>query len=483
MNSSKKGFLSTFKTNVSLREPEISRLQRELESLTCKLERERRDSANLDEQIQTAENNLREKNGKTQQKQRLFPGKTLKDKVKKLERKLGVELHQFNEVTVENQKLKSLIEELRRDRMHYKRNINNFKEETMKCSIRADKQHQEYRRGSESVDRQSTQIKMIRSRSVLVRNKLGNRITELNSVLRDEKRLKRDLDPINADWAINQTGISKILGGLLIRWKRICKEKRRACEYYIKNIQILESAFENIKEATGMASIDEIVTAFIKSEEQNYELCKYMNNLSSEIDQLEDHLKHTKDYINMCENSKENKEQKGFEFRSSLEKRLIDIKRKIILKSEKIGNFKQNTNGLIGITKKILELCQKTALNIRVPKLVNIDEIDAFNEEVSTILLGEIEEYINCILILKAYDENEENVALKTIPLDMLKEKSFGSPSINVNSFFLTSDLYDDPTIEETRYPMTTSDLKLKAKTLYDTFDKTPSSSNHFKFD
>jgi hypothetical protein len=40
---------------------------------------------------------------------------------------------------------------------------------------------------------------------------------------------------------------------------------------------VIEEAFEVIKEGSGIKNLDEIVTTFIKSEEQNYSLWNYVN--------------------------------------------------------------------------------------------------------------------------------------------------------------------------------------------------------------
>lgn len=60
---------------------------------------------------------------------------------------------------------------------------------------------------------------------------------------------------------------------------------------YIRNVKIIEDAFEQIKEATGISSTEEIVTTFIKAEEQNYSLYNYVNMLNSEIDMIEEQNK------------------------------------------------------------------------------------------------------------------------------------------------------------------------------------------------
>ena len=66
------------------------------------------------------------------------------------------------------------------------------------------------------------------------------------------------------------------------------KEKKRLMDQYLRNVKVIEDAFEQIKEATGITSIEEIVTSFIKAEEQNYSLLNYVNRLGTETDVMED---------------------------------------------------------------------------------------------------------------------------------------------------------------------------------------------------
>ena len=60
---------------------------------------------------------------------------------------------------------------------------------------------------------------------------------------------------------------------------------------YIRNVKIIEDAFDQIKEATGIASTEEIVTTFIKAEEQNYSLYNYVNMLNTDIDTIDEQNK------------------------------------------------------------------------------------------------------------------------------------------------------------------------------------------------
>lgn len=54
-------------------------------------------------------------------------------------------------------------------------------------------------------------------------------------------------------------------------------EKKRLLDQYVRNAKIISEAFETIMEATGINNIDEIVTAFIKAEEQNIQLFNYVD--------------------------------------------------------------------------------------------------------------------------------------------------------------------------------------------------------------
>jgi len=75
------------------------------------------------------------------------------------------------------------------------------------------------------------------------------------------------------------------------------KEKRKLMEQYLRNVKVIEDAFDQIKQATGISNIDEIVTTFIKAEEQNYSLFNYVNMLNTEFDQLEESNSDIKDQI------------------------------------------------------------------------------------------------------------------------------------------------------------------------------------------
>ena len=68
-------------------------------------------------------------------------------------------------------------------------------------------------------------------------------------------------------------------------------------DQYLRNVKVIEDAFDQIKQATGISNIEEIVTTFIKAEEQNYSLQNYVNMLNTEFDQLEESNKDIREQI------------------------------------------------------------------------------------------------------------------------------------------------------------------------------------------
>lgn len=68
------------------------------------------------------------------------------------------------------------------------------------------------------------------------------------------------------------------------------KEKKHLLDKYMRNARIIEDAFEQIREQSGggQLNIEEIVTTFIKAEEQNRSLQTYVNQLNQETDMMEE---------------------------------------------------------------------------------------------------------------------------------------------------------------------------------------------------
>jgi coiled-coil domain-containing protein 63/114 len=73
---------------------------------------------------------------------------------------------------------------------------------------------------------------------------------------------------------------------------------------YMRNVKVIEDSFNQITEATGIKNIEEIVTTFIKTEEQNYSLYNYVNMLNNEIDMIDEQNRNIAAHIKRHEDLK-----------------------------------------------------------------------------------------------------------------------------------------------------------------------------------
>ena len=112
-------------------------------------------------------------------------------------------------------------------------------------------------------------------------------------------------------------------------------------DMYIRNVKIIEDAFEQIKESTGISSVEEIVTTFIKAEEQNISLFNYVNMLNSEIDMIEEQNKNIESEIQRHEQLLEMNDKDKAEVKENLSKEMADMKDQIAAKESQIQNIEK----------------------------------------------------------------------------------------------------------------------------------------------
>lgn len=110
-------------------------------------------------------------------------------------------------------------------------------------------------------------------------------------------------------------------------------------DLYIRNVNIIEDAFLQIKQQTGISSTEEIVTTFIKAEEQNYSLYNYVNMLNSEIDMIEEQNKNIEQEIRIYEELGDQTEKEKDMCREKLTKEILGSEIQITVKESHIKSM------------------------------------------------------------------------------------------------------------------------------------------------
>lgn len=288
----------------SLIESEPARLQRDADLFTSKLELERRNGVTLDEQLrqltEELKNRSQEAKAKTPSVAKLA---NLKAKIQRLEHKVELVLSRASKTAAENVELRKVIDGYRQDKHNRKTLIGHLSQDISSYSNKAEQHYSSYVDGTRQDDFQKSRIYQLRSMSQQERFRKNERIEELNvrsmqSLIKEDRVNKgifiRNIEQsFNAQLKKNTETLdpTQVLKKLQNKWGTTVKEKKRQLDLYLKQVKLLGEAAEQIKEATGMQSIEEMTTTFIKSEDQQYAIGTYLNNLHADVEIMEENLR------------------------------------------------------------------------------------------------------------------------------------------------------------------------------------------------
>lgn len=199
---------------------------------------------------------------------------------------------------------------------------------------------------------------------------------------------------------------------------------------YVRNVKIIEDAFEQIKEKTGISSNEEIVTTFCKSEEQNNSLINYINNLNSDIDVIEEQNKNIEAEI-------KRHEELG---RLSLkEKSLLKLKLRQQISETKTAH-KEKEAQISEVEAQMVEIkkfCQtmvghfhESEFNLSVSSPMQYHDDVPFNENNVTQYLSELEEYVSAFITFLASRSKQPYPSIQALPLDTMGVKDFSKGQV-----------------------------------------------------
>merc|ERR1712072_331431 len=103
-----------------------------------------------------------------------------------------------------------------------------------------------------------------------------------------------------------------------------------------------EEAFSKIQAATGICDIDELVQNFINAEDQNFTLFKYNNELSADIEKLEQQIADYKEeYTGLSGSGTRKEDTDKVKILETLEEKWSDIDKKAVLYNDKYQDASQ----------------------------------------------------------------------------------------------------------------------------------------------
>ena len=288
-------------------ESETTRLQREVDTFTQKYEHEKRRLLILEEQIKQVNEELEQRDSSIKQmKPSFLAEKKTNIKLQTSSKTVNNERVKLNQTKARNQKLRQEVDVLRKELSSAIGEVDRIKKGIKRAKKEAEGQNKEYILGKKFSEEANNQIIALRAKHEEEKERFEVEIQKLQERLKEKDEVI-EFDDKNFDQTFAQAK-DKIKGSdfanpvaiLKLRLQKIVatnKEKKKLMDQYIRNVRVIEDAFEQIKEASGISNIEEIVTTFIKAEEQNYSLYNYVNMLNTETDALEESNKDVKEQI------------------------------------------------------------------------------------------------------------------------------------------------------------------------------------------
>jgi len=176
-------------------------------------------------------------------------------------------------------------------------------------------------------------------------------------------------------------------------------QKRKLIDQYTRNVKVIQDAFDQIREQTGIQSVEEIVTTFVKAEEQNYSLYNYVNRLNLETDHLEEENESFNSEIEEFKQSLEMSEEDKLQFIKNLENKKNSMLEEIRRSENEKDELQEMLDGIFQGCKEIVGLFKKCRFFLLVASEHDYDQTTGFTEQNVTSFLGEIEEYISLLIV------------------------------------------------------------------------------------
>lgn len=211
------------------------------------------------------------------------------------------------------------------------------------------------------------------------------------------------------------------------------KEKKKLMDQYMRNVKVIEDAFEQIKEASGISNIEEIVTTFVKAEEQNHSLYNYVNMLNTETDVLEESNRDIKEQIQRILERGQLSEKERLDLQKSLEADCLRLEKEIDRNLHEADEAKAMFRRVQPCVERMIGEFARTKFFLSVAPKQFYEQGFTFNESNIIQYLAELEEYIAILITYLATKRDDPSAPFALVPLDKLDTKNHFKKEIAVS--------------------------------------------------
>merc|ERR1711988_1143384 len=292
------------KPKVDMRQQEMMRLNDQLDTYTRKIEVEQRKVAELSAQVEEVKTNI-----KTQQVDILeWSGRSgvanaakdsnqaIQKQIRQLENRLEKALVKFNEALAHNKELRQEIDGLRRERVVFdsiykklERELDHKKKEMANIIEISNSAYESRDQAQQEMQALKKQLEEEQAAFEEEWKDLG-RIIEADRARKQNRKSAAEIEQRGEMTVEEEMGMKK----KLIKGTWAIARDKASMHVQAEKVQTYEEAFARIMDATNIHSIEELVDTFINAEDKNFTLFNFVNELTSEIEKLEEQIQDIK---------------------------------------------------------------------------------------------------------------------------------------------------------------------------------------------
>ena len=270
------------------------------ENLKQRIDEEKRKSDYLDQEIARYQSELLElrKNmgGVNSEAEKQ---KKLNKEIKNLENRLDKAMQKYNQTISQNKQLRLEINKLRKDKNIYEATYKKLQEDLknkrneMQDAINSAEQAYKNRENALKA------LEELKKKNENEQKEHEEKWNELLSQIENEKKRKEYIQKKEQE-KLKDNSLTDIDPEDELKIKNLAKlseAEKNSNNESVKLVKEYEEALEKIKAQTGVETLQDLVNAFIGYEEKNTALLNFVNELTSEIEELEKQIDETKSEI------------------------------------------------------------------------------------------------------------------------------------------------------------------------------------------
>jgi len=440
---------------------QIAKLQDQGDFYARKIGQEKRRIEELDRQINKMESTIldqrKEMGGINASKEN---NQQVQKQIRILENRLDKALVKFNEALAHNKQLRETIDNLRRERVVfdgiYKKLERELHEKKNKMAEIIEISNTAY----EARDQAQSEMLSLKAQADKEQSEFESKWEQLGALIEKDRKMKdfiklkerektsssKDVDPGREEEQKLRKRVTKGAWGI---------EKDKAnIHISMEKVQSYEEAFAKIQQATAISDIDQLVQTFINAEDHNFSLFNHVNDLSNEIEKLEESIAETKAEIEKYKGQGSTKDTQRKQILEDLESQLTSTESKARQYEDKYSEAMETVHSLKSGIQNIFNKigCNDSAISEMLGN-AGVTETNMMQ------YLGIIEERTN--ELLQAYQDhlNEGNPEKNNAPVN---EVSVNPPSIELPSSDAHNE-YDSDEDEDTQ-PISVEEMNQLSK-------------------